>query len=74
MAIITDKHVQKLIINQAVAIAHNTLNGYQGVQRMLSGGASIMPASYQNGFYDSFGDWHDYLLTDYNAINEGVLK
>lgn len=74
MAIITEKHVQKLVINQAVGVAQNTLQGYQGIQNVLSGGASLMPQKYANGFYDENGDWQDYLMTDYNAINEGVLK
>lgn len=74
MAIITEKHVQKLVINQAVGIAQNTLQGTLGVQQMLYGGASLMPQKYANGFYDESGTWHDYLMTDYNVINEGVLK
>lgn len=74
MSIITDKHVQKLVIQQAVNIAQRTMPQYQATQNVLSGGASIMPSSYSNGFYDAAGNWHDYLMTDYNAINEGVLK
>lgn len=70
---LTQKDVQDRLINQATQNVFNTINRQAAVQNAVSSGGGFMQQTFDNGYYDSSGNWINYLLCDITNISDGVL-